>query len=126
MKKYRYGGNRYEGEVIEDTGLLFPGIAVEKVGRTTGIQNGHVNTYLVQKWQSSVITHEIAIIGAPGNPFAAVGDSGGCVLIKVNGQSYAAGILIGINSSNDFAMVTPLHSILSSLPGYRWAYDESS
>ncbi|RPB00388.1 hypothetical protein L873DRAFT_811915 [Choiromyces venosus 120613-1] len=117
----RYGGNVYDGEAIEQTGVLYPGAEVEKIGRTTGAQNGYVNCFFLQRWHSSVSTHEIAIIGELGRSFAEVRDSGGCVFVKVNHGYQAAGILIGINQKNDFAIVTPLDLILASVPEYEWA-----
>jgi len=107
---------------IEKAGLLYPGAKAEKIGRSTGMRSGYVNTFFLQRWHSSVCTHEIAITGE-GMAFAHLGDSGGCVFVKVNkGCGYeAAGMLIGKNRMNDFALVTPLDLILASVPEYEWA-----
>ena len=108
----RYGGNIYDDEEIEKTGLLYPGAEVEKIGHSTRIRTGYVNAFFLQRWHSSVSTHEIAII-SKGLVFAEVGDSGGCVFVKVNeGCGYeAAGILIGKNGKHDFALVSPLDCV---------------
>lgn len=66
-------------------------------------------------------THEIAITGSSGRSFAEVGDSGGCVFVKVGEEFQAAGILIGINHQHDLTLVTPLPLILASVPEYEWA-----
>ncbi|PUU80221.1 hypothetical protein B9Z19DRAFT_1063615 [Tuber borchii] len=117
----RFAGNIYDEITITSIGALYPGVQVEKIGRTTGVTEGHVNGFLLQRWVGAKATYEIAITGDKGLPFAAVGDSGGCVLVKANNQYLAGGILIGINTGNNFAIVTPFHLILAAVPEYVWA-----
>ncbi|KAG0643234.1 hypothetical protein HOY80DRAFT_946694 [Tuber brumale] len=116
----RYGGNIYDGEIIEETGFLYPGAHVEKIGRSTGPQDGVVNGYFLQRWHSSQSTHEIAIV-SNGGAFAELGDAGGCVFEKSNEGNKAAGIVIGTNRRDDFTLATPLDLILTSAPQYTWA-----
>jgi len=75
---------------------------------------------MLQRWDRSGITYEIAIIGTEG-PFALKGDSGGCVFVKENGINKAAGILIGKSCQDSFALATPLNIILEYEPDYQWA-----
>lgn len=117
----RYGGNVYEGDVIEQTAELYPGAIVKKIGRTTGTRKGCVNGYLLQEWSGSESTYEVAIIG-DDTAFADVGDSGGCVfVVDSGGMCKAAGMLIGKNRVNDIALATPLSMILDSAGEYEWA-----
>lgn len=112
----------YDGSVVDQSGELYPGASVEKIGRTTGIQCGTVNGIMLQRWDSDAnnATYEIAIVGAQG-PFALKGDSGACVLVKENGASKAAGIVIGKSSENSFILATPLTIILKCASDFRWA-----
>ncbi|RPB00400.1 hypothetical protein L873DRAFT_1899888 [Choiromyces venosus 120613-1] len=116
----RYGGNVYEGDTISETGDLYPGVEVEKIGRSTGTRCGHVNGVMLLHWDAGQIAHDIAIIGT-GRSFADMGDSGGCVFVNVNGTYKAAGILIAKNRLHNFALATPLRMILDSAGDYEWA-----
>ncbi|KAG0643235.1 hypothetical protein HOY80DRAFT_1095829 [Tuber brumale] len=118
----RYGGNIYDGEIIEQRGFLYPGALVEKMGRTTEVRDRVVNGYFLQRWHSSQPTYEVAIMRkGGGGGFAEVGDSGGCLFEKTDGGNKAAGILIGKNLENNFVLATPLDLILTSAPQYTWA-----
>ena len=92
---------------------------MDKIGRTTDATHGKVHSVMVQEWGANDVTYEIAIMGT-GIPFAQVGDSGGCVFVNDNDTIKAAGILIGKNRLNDFALATPLRLILD-MAGYEWA-----
>ena len=109
----------YAGERVTEIGDLFPGAEVEKIGRTTGEKYGKVHSVMIQEWDGDESTYEIAIMGT-GGPFAGVGDSGGCVFLNDNDTIKAAGILIGKNVLNDFALATPLRLILDMAGGYEW------
>ena len=111
----------YADERVTEIGDLFPGAEVEKIGRSTDATLGKVHSVMVQEWDDDDITYEIAIMGT-GRVFAEVGDSGGCVFVKDNDNDTikAAGILIGKNILNDFALATPLRLILDMAGGYEW------
>jgi len=44
----RFGGSTYDGEIVISDNLLSPGVAVEKVGRSTGTRCGKVNSVFLQ------------------------------------------------------------------------------
>lgn len=111
----------YEGERISEIGHLYPGAKVEKAGRTTGATRGEVNSVMLQHWDNGVATHEIAIIGPPGETFGNSGDSGGCVLTNQGGKNKASGLLIGKVLQDNIAFATPLHLILQMAGDYEWA-----
>ena len=109
----------YAGERVTEIGDLFPGAEVEKIGRSTNVRYGKVHSVMIQEWGGDDSTYEVAIMGT-GRSFADVGDSGGCVFLNDNGTIKAAGILIGKNRLNDFALATPLRLILDMAGGYEW------
>lgn len=119
-----YGGNIYRKCDIQETGNLYPGAQVEKIGRTTGARRGTVGQVLLQHWDSSLnnITYEIAITSRTrGEDFARRGDSGGCVFVHENGIYKAGGILIGKYILRDIVLATPLNIILGCTPNHQWA-----
>ena len=102
---------------------------MEKIGRTTAATRGEVNCVMLQHWDKGAATHEIAIIGPPGETFASRGDSGGCVFTteewqeegKKKREKKASGLLIGKILMDNIAFATPFHLILQMAEDYEWA-----
>jgi hypothetical protein len=117
----RYGENIYQGDRISDVGDLYPGLSVQKIGRSTGVTCGKVNRATLIHWDNGAPTHEIAIIAPRGKPFASSGDPGGCVFGVEDGQYKAAGLLIGKAVEANIAFATPLYLILQMAGDYHWA-----
>ena len=100
---------------ISGMGLLAPNASVAKCGRSTGVTLGTVNGLYVQKWSEDRETTEIAIVGRDA-VFGEKGDSGSLVVVEGE-ESLGAGLLIGKNQYNNFAIVTPLHAIFEQEMG---------
>lgn len=104
----------------------FMGLAVQKVGRTSGLTHGEVIgiavgadpvSYSVCATNSATMVYfEGAIIvkGRNGQPFSQPGDSGSLVVASVAGEQKAVGIVYAGDNS-DISFVLPLAPILSSL-----------
>jgi hypothetical protein len=110
---------------------LGDGDLVVKCGRTTGETQGIVNGFSLMLWKNHASTVELSVIGLNGIPFGLKGDSGSLVLVGEKEGDYlvnlrAGGILIGLNSLNNFSLVTPLAFVLKSINetvtggGFHW------
>jgi hypothetical protein len=115
---------------VDDISPLGDGDLV-KYGRTTGETQGIVNGFSLMLWKNHASTIELSVIGVNEIPFGLKGDSGSLVLVGGKEGDYlvnlrAGGILIGLNSHNNFSLVTPLAFVLKSINetvtggGFHW------
>ncbi len=97
-----------------------PGLKVKKIGRTTGITYGEieslVNTpspilYKSKNFNATVFISDAWIVRAnPGEPFALPGDSGSLVVSEDGAQ--AVGLLFAASPNGELGWITPIEAVL--------------
>lgn len=105
-----------------------PGMAVEKVGRTsirtTGVIAGAAAgaeriSYTVQGLGQKVVyfNNLFIVVGTPSsnNKFSLPGDSGSLVTVEVDGQRHAIGLVVAGNEQMGLSFVLPLRPVLEEL-----------
>ena len=93
-------------------GTLLPNMPVTKTGRSTGVTEGLVNGFVVQKWTADKVTTEIGIMGTAGG---LKGDSGAAAIDTETLKVVA--MLIGLNLREDSCVVTPITLIIEDISG---------
>jgi hypothetical protein len=104
-----------------------PGMAVEKIGRTTGLTKGvivaqsaspvpvgyNVNEYNVRK---TVFFEEVFIIMSQDGPFSRPGDSGSLVVhTDASGNRHSVGLVFAGDVDRGLSFMLPLEPILTKL-----------
>ncbi len=104
------------------TTRLSVGMSVKKVGRTTGLTHGIVESvvpdylsipYQCKKFTATVWFQNIWMVKAVGDLFALCGDSGSLVVTE-DGMT-TVGLLFAATKKGDYGYVIPIDSILESL-----------
>jgi hypothetical protein len=100
--------------------------AVKKVGRTTGLTHGYVESMIAElltlPYRSKKFTATVnyarvwTVRSADGSPFALPGDSGS--LVVTEDERFAVGLLFATTSDGRRAWISPMDEIQAALPGF--------
>jgi hypothetical protein len=104
----------------------YPGIAVKKVGRTTGLTRGTIESFIptafavpyrAEFFKATVwFTDVWTVRSAPGHAFAAPGDSGSLVVTDDDdAPAQAVGLLFAANPAGTYGWIIPIERVLTQL-----------